>query len=104
MARVIWAPQAFGDLVRLRRFLATENPRAAMAAMAAIRRRVQDLVLFPHSGRFVHEGDESLREWLVPFSNSGYVVLYEVRGNDVTIARVRHMREAGYRPPGSDQP
>lgn len=104
MTRIAWSPQAIEDLVRLRSFLAAKNPRAATEAIVVIHKRVKELVLFPNSGRFARESGGSIREWLVPYSNSGYVILYEVADGEVTIARVRHMREAGYRSPEAEQP
>lgn len=37
-----------------------------------------------------------LREWLIPFGDSGYVVLYRRDGDPAVVLAVKHQREAGY--------
>jgi plasmid stabilization system protein ParE len=34
---------------------------------------------------------------VVPFGSAGYVVLFEIVGNDVVVGAVRHQREEDYR-------
>ena len=36
------------------------------------------------------------RETLIPFGDSGYIVLYRLEGDLAIILAVRHQREAGY--------
>jgi plasmid stabilization system protein ParE len=40
--------------------------------------------------------DPEYREQVVPFGESGYVVLYRPEGETAVILAVRHQREAGY--------
>jgi plasmid stabilization system protein ParE len=47
-------------------------------------------------GRPVEEMDPEFREWLIDFGNSGYVRLYRLDGDRVSILAVRHQRETGY--------
>lgn len=86
-------------LGRLHAFLNANNPRAATAAAALILLSTSELGEFPFRGRPLSEDEPQYREFLVPFSNSGYVVLYRVDDDRVEIQAVKHMREAGYRPP-----
>lgn len=97
MPKVEWSFRAREDLARLRAFLNASNPRAATAATELILLSTSDLDEFPFRGRPLSEDELEYREFLVPFSNSGYVVLYRVDKDRVEIQAVKHMREAGYR-------
>jgi addiction module RelE/StbE family toxin len=99
MAKVEWSFRAREDLERLRAFLDANNPRAAMAATTLILLSTSELREFPFRGRPLSDDEPEYRECLVPFSNSGYVVLYRIYDDRVEIQAVKHMREAGYRPP-----
>jgi plasmid stabilization system protein ParE len=96
MRRANWSAPALADLSRLRDFLFAKNPRAATEAITAIREAVQFLEQFPAAGRLVFTDDPHVREWIVPFSNAGYVLRYGTDGDRVTVLRVRHMREVGF--------
>jgi plasmid stabilization system protein ParE len=96
MPRLIWAPQALGDVQRLYRFLAEHNLDAAKRAVKAIRHGVKVLGLQPAVGRPVQDMEPEYREWPIGFGDSGYVVLYYLAGDEVVILAVRHQREVGY--------
>ncbi|MDK9708260.1 MAG: type II toxin-antitoxin system RelE/ParE family toxin [Desulforhopalus sp.] len=96
MSRLIWSPSALRDVQRLYRFLAEKNRDAARRAVQAIRTSVLIIAEHPEVGRPADEMDPRFREWLIDFSNSGYVVLYHYDGNEAVIVAVRHQREAGY--------
>jgi plasmid stabilization system protein ParE len=85
--------EALEDLSRLYAFLVTKSPGAATNAIAAIRHGVLELERFPAAGRLTPTGGPRQREWLISYSNSGYVVRYEIDGDTVIVAAVRHMRE-----------
>ena len=95
MAQVIYSPRAFADLDRLADFLFKEAPRAAVAAIDVIRDGVEILERHPLIGRSCEEG---LRELLISYGKSGYVVLYshEQREDVALILAIRHQRESGY--------
>ena len=97
-ARLQWTQEAFADLDRLEAFLYGKSSNAAIEAIDTILTAIQDLRDFPLIGRSLHNEDEddAYRELIVPFSNSGYLVLYFYDGQTVEIHRVRHQREAGY--------
>ena len=40
--------------------------------------------------------ETAFREWLIPFGDSGYVVIYRLEGDLAVVLVVRHQREAGY--------
>lgn len=94
---VRFTSEARADLERLYDFLVQEDVRAAEKALNIIERAFGFLEEFPFSCRRTEDGDPFLRELLISFGQSGYVVLFEVEGHDVvTVLAVRHQREADY--------
>jgi plasmid stabilization system protein ParE len=87
------SPAALADLERLRRFLADKNPNAAMRAVSAIVRAIDSLHVFPDRGRPVGSG--GMRELLVPFGRSVYIVRFmpDAARAEVVIIRIWHGRE-----------
>ena len=96
MSRLIWTPQALGDVQRLYRFLAPKDINAARRAVQAIRSGVQILAQQPRIGRPIEDMEPEFREWLIDFGNTGYVALYHYDGETAVILAVRHQKEAGY--------
>ncbi len=96
MPRLIWSPSALRDVQRLYRFLARKNLDAAKRSVKAIRAGVKAIVQHPEIGRPAEEMDPEYRERLIPFGDSGYIVLYRFDGHAAMIVAVRHQREAGY--------
>lgn len=95
MPSLSWTPQAVADVQRLYRFLAPRDLNAARNAVSEIRSSVKILAHQPESGRPVEESP-SYREWPVRFGSSGYVVLYRIENEAVTILAVRHQRETDW--------
>lgn len=95
--RVRYTRTARDDLRRLYGFLLERDIAAAERALAAIDKAMELLRLFPFTCRKADPDNPLLRELLVSFGTSGYVVLYDI-GNDqtVTILAVRHQREDDY--------
>ena len=97
--RVRFTPEAEEDLVGRYDFLAAREVDAAERALAEIRKALEMLRLFSHSCRRA-EGAKAaaVRELIVPFGNSGYVLLFEIEGRrTVTVSAARHQREDDYR-------
>lgn len=97
MPQVEITPKAQDDIVRLHRFLATRDDKAAGRTVGAILVRLRQLSTNPAIGRYVEEC-EGMRELVVPFGSSGYVALYrfdDVRDVAIILA-IRHQYEAGY--------
>ena len=88
--RVTVAPKARADLFRLNAFLAGQNPDAARRAMDAIDSGLRSLSEMPDRAP---ERPQGMRELMIPFGISGYVVQFRVDDNTVVIARIHHMRE-----------
>ena len=96
--------EAVADLQRLQEF-AIERERASQApdwttpqrALDAIREGMRLLSWSPYTCRKAELGNGRSRELLVPFGNTGYVVLFEIVGDEVAVGAVRHQREEDYR-------
>jgi plasmid stabilization system protein ParE len=95
VVRIEWSDLALTDLDRLDAFLRPKNPQAADNAYFAIYQAAAQLADFPEIGRPALDMRFGYRELPVPFSNSGYTILYYY-DTWVSIVRVRHQREADY--------
>jgi plasmid stabilization system protein ParE len=90
---VVSAPAAV-DIERLGAFLADKNPDAARRAVAILTRAIDSLTTHPERGRPAGAG--GMRELVVPFGQSAYIVRYAYDANrdEVVIIRIWHGREA----------
>jgi len=97
VSRVIITEGAAQGLERCRQFLAEKNLQAMKRAAFAIEHKFMVLEKEPEIGRPFDELPE-LRELLIPFGDSGYVVLYryEINCDTVYMLAFRHQKEAGY--------
>ena len=93
MPRVAYAPRAINDLMRLREFLRPKSPAAANQAIKSIRNALLLLGHHPQIGRPIDEMPEEYRDWIIDFSDSGYIARYRYDGDVVTILAVRHQKE-----------
>ncbi|HEY4292587.1 type II toxin-antitoxin system RelE/ParE family toxin [Luteibacter sp.] len=87
---------ARADLLRLTDFLAETDPAAADRALATLVRAVRILEEFPYTCRKAGQEDPFLRELVVPFGGNGYVVLFHIGIEHVTLLALRHQREDDY--------
>ena len=97
--KVRFTSEAEADLLRLFDFLLEQDVAAAETAREAIARAIELLEVFPFSCRKAlgSDGNPFLRELIIPFGKSGYVVLFEIENRDVvTLLAVRHQREEDY--------
>jgi plasmid stabilization system protein ParE len=97
-------PEAVADLRRLEdstveRELASETPDWAtpQRALDALREGLRLLSWSPYTCRRAELGNGRSRELIVPFGRAGYIVLFEIVGNDVVVGAVRHQREEDFR-------
>ena len=92
--KLIVSSAAAADLHRLRAFLADKDPRAAQRAISGIVRAIDSLDLFPDRGRPTEIA--GMRELMVPFGRSAYVVRFahDPQRGEIVIARIWHSREA----------
>lgn len=96
--------EAIADLERLEDFaiereLASEIPgwTTPQRALDAINAGMRLLSWSPYSYRKAELGNGRSRELIVPFGSAGYIVLFEIVGDDVVVGAVRHQREEDYR-------
>jgi len=96
--------EAVADLQRLEDFaiereLASETAdwTTPQRALDAISEGMRLLSWSPFTCRKAALGNGRSRELVVPFGGAGYVVLFEIVGNDVVVGAVRHQREEDYR-------
>lgn len=96
MPQVRFTHAALRDLERLREFLRPKNPAAAQRAAIAIKKTIQMLSQHPQIGRPVENMEPEYRELLIDFGDSGYIALYRLDGDLVTVLALRHQKECGY--------
>jgi plasmid stabilization system protein ParE len=91
---ILLSPDAVVDVERVRGFLERQNPQAAQRALAAIWRALAQVQLFPALG--MPTADADIRQIVVRFGASGYIVRYTVLPEtaDILVTRIWHGREA----------
>jgi plasmid stabilization system protein ParE len=97
--RVRVTPEAKADLLRLVRFLADDDPSSAKRAAEVLRAAFRSLARLPFASRIAvaPRPDATLRELVIPFGRSGYVLLFRVTdARTVSVLAVRHQREEDY--------
>ena len=95
--RVRYTREAKEDLERLYLFLLEQDLQVARRAKDAITKGMEFLKDFPFACRKAIPDNPFLREMLISFGHSGYVVLFEVENKKtVTILAIRHQREEDY--------
>lgn len=75
---------------RVYAFLLEKDVAAARKSIVVIRQAFDALKLFPYSCRKVMQNDPSLRELIIPFGGAGYVAMFRIRGEAITILAIRH--------------
>ncbi|MCQ9616411.1 type II toxin-antitoxin system RelE/ParE family toxin [Paenalcaligenes niemegkensis] len=97
---VPFTEEAQSDLLRLYDYLLEQDPHTTRIAEQALNGTTRSLELlgqFPYSCRKATPGNPYLRELIIPFSSTGYVVLFEIEpDNFVTISAVRHQWKSDY--------
>jgi addiction module RelE/StbE family toxin len=83
-----WTRPALADLIEAQDYIARENPAAAEAVAQRVWDGAKNLCYHPSMGRRGHV--VGTREWVV--SDTPYVIVYRVRGDNLEILRVWHGR------------
>jgi toxin ParE1/3/4 len=91
---IVLSPDALADVERLRAFLDQHSPDAARRTMAAILMAIERLQEFPDLG--MTTGDADIRQIVIRFGVSGYIIRYAalVETGDILVTRIWHGREA----------
>ncbi|MCX7120243.1 MAG: type II toxin-antitoxin system RelE/ParE family toxin [Gammaproteobacteria bacterium] len=96
MRRIIFSDSATNNVLRLRRFLAKENPIAAKKAAALIMDAANRLIDNPFIGKPVNNMPH-YRDLLTRFGVGGYVLRYRIHLEIIYIVHVRHYREEDFK-------
>ena len=96
MRQVIWLDSAVNDIVRLREFIAANNPKAAKKAAQIIKKAATTLEDLPNTGKPVADLSD-YRDLHIRFGAAGYVMRYRVYQDDVYIVHIRHYRESSFK-------
>lgn len=91
---IVFSPDALTDVERLRTFLDQANPGAARRAIVAILTAIERLQEFPELGMTIDDAD--IRQLVIRFGASGYIVRYSILAEtgDILVTRIWHGREA----------
>jgi plasmid stabilization system protein ParE len=87
---IVLSPDAIEDIERLRSFLEQKSRDAAQRAMAAIFAAIEPLIEFPDLGMSTRDAD--IRQIVIRFGASGYIVRYAVMAQSKDLARSRDTR------------
>jgi plasmid stabilization system protein ParE len=79
---ILLSPDAVEDVERLRGFLDQNNPDAARRALASIWTAIDRLTEFPDLG--IPTADADIRQLVVRFGASGYIIRYTVLPQSLT--------------------
>lgn len=89
---LIWELGAVDDLARLREFLQTKNPKAAVNAARRIVEAANLLLEQPYLGHPIEDMPE-FHKLFIPFGKNGYEIKYRLNDEKIIILRVWHARE-----------
>jgi len=92
MTEIVWTNQAQADLGEIYDYIATKDPQAALKLIEDIEQRVEQLKIFPESGRKVPEltkAPHTYRELII----KNYRVIYRYSGEKVYVLHVRHAKQ-----------
>lgn len=94
---ILWTTNALTNLEQIYSFLSEKSELAAISAIKSIREKALLLEKFPYAGRPAEDLEPEQRELLIPFGESGYVMLYKAIDSRIYILAIRHQREIHYK-------
>lgn len=87
MVRIIWTELALDDLKSIHDYVSRESHVYATRLIEKIIGRVQQLEIFPESGKIVPEfGKKSIKELI----EGNYRIIYKIHSEHIGIARIHH--------------
>lgn len=93
---IVWLPSATSDVVRLRDFIKSDNPRAAQRAAERIIEGIKILQANPKAGMPV-ENLIDYKDLVLTFGAGEYIIrCRQELANRLVIVRVRHSKEEGF--------
>ena len=88
---LVYSAEAVDDLVRLREFIAADNPQTANRISAELVARIEQLCAFPEMGRQVPQSPTtSIRDFVF----GKYIVRYAIQADAITILKIWHHYES----------
>jgi plasmid stabilization system protein ParE len=94
--QIRFTDEALADMDRLYDYMIEWDLESADRSYETLLKSMKLLEVFPFSCRKARGKNAFLRELVVPFGSTGYVVLFSISSETVTIAAVRHQREDDY--------
>lgn len=94
--KLVYSREAIGDLIRLREFIAENDPDAAARVGSALVTRIEQLRRFPQMGVAVEQAPAPADIRDMVFGN--YVVRYSVHAGAIAILRIWHLYENRNKP------
>ncbi len=88
---LVWSTTARNDLIRLREFIQSKNPRAAKRSSEKIIKAATLILANPAIGTRL-EGREDY-ELFTPFGKKGYILRYQIIDEKIVILKIWHTRE-----------
>ncbi len=89
--KLLYSREAIGDLIRLRKFIATKNPAAAQKIARSIKKGISQLKTFPYIGIEVELAPDS--EMIRDLIMGNYIARYLVHSKQIVILRIWHHKE-----------
>lgn len=96
MRKLIWLDSAVNDVVRLREFIAANNPKAAKQAAEILKQAAAKLIEIPNIGKPAPDLLD-YRDLKIRFGAAGYIMRYRIYRNDIYVVHVRHYRELEFK-------
>ncbi len=87
MAQVTWTKKSLKDLKAINDYIARDSTFYAERFMNKLIRRVDQLILFPESGRIVPEKNSSNVRELI---EGNYRIFYSIEVDEITILRIHN--------------
>jgi toxin ParE1/3/4 len=91
--KLSYSPESVQDLVRVREFIAQNNPAAAARIASELISRIEQLCAFPEIGRVINRPQSNIQVSIRDFSFGNYIVRYVNYPEAITILRIWHHYE-----------
>jgi plasmid stabilization system protein ParE len=88
--KILWSPLAIDRVAEIAEYIAMDNPGAAENWVDTVFKKVEDLKIFPESGRIVPETvNINIRELIY----GNYRIIYRVEEKRLAVLTVRHGKQ-----------
>ncbi len=91
--KILYTYKAIGDLQRLHKFIAKENPKSAAEISTKLLQAIKRLIDFPLLGRQIKSNEKENAAALRDLVTGRYIIRYAVLKNEIHILRVWHTKE-----------